>query len=513
MNYKRKILPKLHKKNLFIMFRIPTLTVLFLGFLFMNCEGNKTKSVDYIQLELSWTHEKNPIGEALGAGNITLKNVGITPLPAQKWNIYFSQITGPKPIPESLKGLKISNVVGELNKIEPDPTFMGLKPKEEKSFSYTSKEGVSFNYACVPQGVFLVYEDENGVEQKSEVIVNITPFKRKEQFQLSAEDRKPLPDAFWRFDQQEDVSLIPAENIPLILPTPMYSKKTEGTFILNGKINISAPKELDNEKSYLQEVLNPLFSPNKQGQSMISMEIKSLKGLEKAESYQLEISKMGVHITGADAKGVFYGIQSLLHLLPPDAFSKKQASITLPNLMIKDAPRYEYRGYHLDVGRNFHSKKTILRLLDVLAHYKINKFHFHLTDDEGWRLEIPGLPELTDFGSKRGYSKNEKEHLLPAYGSGLTANAEKSSGTGHYTKADFLEIIRFAKARHITVIPEIDIPGHARAAIKSMEARQAKLSLDGNKAAAEQYRLFTPNDKSQYRSVQNYPDNVLDVCK
>ena len=115
MNYKRKILPKLHKKNLFIMFRIPTLTVLFLGFLFMNCEGNKTKSVDYIQLELSWTHEKNPIGEALGAGNITLKNVGITPLPAQKWNIYFNQITGPKPIPESLKGLKISNVVGDLS--------------------------------------------------------------------------------------------------------------------------------------------------------------------------------------------------------------------------------------------------------------------------------------------------------------------------------------------------------------------------------------------------------------
>ena len=513
MIYKRKILPKLHKKNLLIMLRISTLIVLFLGFLFMNCEGNKSKSADYIQLELSWDHEKNPIGEALGSGKITLKNVGNKPLPAQKWTIYFSQITGPKPIPESLKGLKISNVVGELNKIEPDPSFIGLKAQEEKSFSYSSKGGVSFNYACVPQGVFLVYEDENGVEQKSEVMVNITPFKRKEQFQLSAEDRKPLPDAFWRFDQQAGVSLIPAENVPLILPTPVFSTKTEGSFVLNGKINISAPKELDNEKSYLQEVLNPLFSPNKQGQSTIFLEIKSLKGLEKAESYQLEISKKGIHITGADAQGVFYGIQSLLQLLPPDAFSKKQASITLPNLMIKDAPRYEYRGYNLDVGRNFHSKKTILRLLDILAHYKINKFHFHLTDDEGWRIEIPGLPELTDFGSKRGYSKNEKEHLLPAYGSGLTANADKSSGTGFYTKADFLEIIRFAKARHITVIPEIDIPGHARAAIKSMEARQAKLSLDGNKSAAEQYRLFTPNDKSQYRSVQNYPDNVLDVCK
>lgn len=479
----------------------------------MNCEGNKTKSADLIQLTLNWNHEKNPIGNDLGRGSITLKNHGNVPLPSQKWTIYFSQLTGPMPIPESLNGLKISNVVGELNKIEPDPSFPGLKAKEEKTFSYDSRDGVSFNYVCVPQGVFLVYEDEKGVEQKSEVIVNISPFKRKEQFQLSADDRRPLPDAFRRFDQQAGVSFIPEENIPLILPTPAFSKKTEGTFILNGNLNISAPKELANEKSYLKEVLNPLFSQDAREPATISLELKGMPGFEKPESYQLEISKKGIHIIGADAKGVFYGIQSLLQLLPPDAFSKTQASIILPNLIIKDAPRYEYRGFHLDVSRNFHSKKTVLRLLEILAHYKINKFHFHLTDDEGWRIEIPGLPELTEFGSKRGYSKNEKEHLLPAYGSGLSANAGKSSGTGFYTKADFLEIIRFATARHITVIPEIDIPGHARAAIKSMEARHAKLSLDGNKTAADQYRLFTPNDKSQYRSVQNYPDNVLDVCK
>ncbi len=489
------------------------LFVLILGFMIFNCDGNKSHSDDYIQIELTWKHEKNAIGDLPGKGEIQLNNKGSKPLPSKKWAIYFNQITGPIPEPSSLIGLRLSNVVGELYKIEPDPSFSGLNAGEKKYFSYTSSEGVTFNYSAVPQGAFLVYEDENGLEKTNPVQINIHPFKRKEQFQLSQNDIKPLPDAFWRFDQQAGVTLLSTDILPLILPTPLSTTFQGGSFVLSPNSKITAEKGLENEKAYLQNFLDPLFTKTSGSNNTISLKTGNIAGLEKPGAYQLDINKEQITIIGKDAQGVFYGIQSLIHLLPSNAFSKKNTSLSLPGLLVKDAPRYEYRGYHLDVGRNFHAKETILHLLDILAHYKMNTFHFHLTDDEGWRIEIPGLPELTAFGSKRGYSKNEKSFLQPSYGSGLYPDTDKSSGTGYYTRNDFIEILKYARERHIKVIPEVDIPGHARAAIKSMEARQARLQLDGNKSASEQYRLFTPNDKSVYRSVQNYPDNVLDVCK
>jgi len=489
------------------------LYVLILGFMIFNCDGNKSHSDDYIQIELTWKHEKNAIGDLPGKGEIQLNNKGSKPLPSKKWAIYFNQITGPIPEPSSLKGLRLSNVVGELYKIEPDPSFSGLKAGDKKDFPYTSSEGVTFNYSAVPQGAFLVYEDENGMEKTNPVQINIHPFIRKEQFQLSQNDIKPLPDAFWRFDQQAGVTLLSTDILPLILPTPLSSTFQGGSFVLSPNSKITAEKGLENEKAYLQNFLDPLFTKTSGSNNTISLKTGNIAGLEKPGAYQLDINKEQITIVGKDAQGVFYGIQSLIHLLPSDAFSKKNTSLSLPGLLVKDAPRYEYRGYHLDVGRNFHAKETILHLLDILAHYKMNTFHFHLTDDEGWRIEIPGLPELTAFGSKRGYSKNEKSFLQPSYGSGLLPDADNSSGTGFYTRKDFIEILKYAGERHIKVIPEVDIPGHARAAIKSMEARQARLQLDGNKSASEHYRLFTPNDKSEYRSVQNYPDNVLDVCK
>jgi hexosaminidase len=143
-----------------------------------------------------------------------------------------------------------------------------------------------------------------------------------------------------------------------------------------------------------------------------------------------------------------------------------------------------------------------------MAFYKLNKFHFHVTGDEGWRLEINGLPELTEVGGQRGHSVDERERLIPSFGSG--PNVEGISS--YYTQNDFIEILKHASERHIEVIPEIDIPGHARAAIKSMEARYYRLMAEGKTKEATEYRLVDPEDKSVYRSVQNFDDNVINVC-
>src|SRR6185369_3925679 len=148
----------------------------------------------------------------------------------------------------------------------------------------------------------------------------------------------------------------------------------------------------------------------------------------------------------------------------------------------------------------------VKRVLDLMARFKLNTLHFHLTDEEGWRLEIAGLPELTAIGSRRGHSAQQRDRLPPAYGSG--PDVRNPYGTGYYRRADYIEILRYAAARHIEVIPEIEMPGHARAAVVSMAARAEQLKQAGNSKANE-FLLHDPQDQSVYQSAQNYSDNVL----
>lgn len=167
---------------------------------------------------------------------------------------------------------------------------------------------------------------------------------------------------------------------------------------------------------------------------------------------------------------------------------------------------------HLDVSRNFQTKETVLRILDLLAAYKINRFLLYTTEDEGWRVEIDGLPELTSVGAQREHTSGKETPVLhPAYGSGPKAYDRGKYGSGYYTKADFVDILRYAKERHIKVIPELNLPGHARAAIKAMEARYHRLMREGREKEANEYRLIDPDDKSVYQSAQGYTDNVVSV--
>src|SRR5690606_34983104 len=122
-------------------------------------------------------------------------------------------------------------------------------------------------------------------------------------------------------------------------------------------------------------------------------------------AYRLDIDEKGVTIFGSDAAGVFYGVQSLLALLPSKVYTEDTPTIEWPYIHIEDAPRFHFRSLHMDVSRNFQTKETVLKTLDLLAHYKINHFLFYLTEDEGWRLEIEGLPELTEVGAQRRHTQ------------------------------------------------------------------------------------------------------------
>jgi hexosaminidase len=221
-----------------------------------------------------------------------------------------------------------------------------------------------------------------------------------------------------------------------------------------------------------------------------------------AGGYLLTIKADDVAIVASDPEGAANGLASLTQLV--------DARRTVPLLAIHDAPRFDFRGLHVDVARNFHSKAEILAILDQMAAYKLNRLHLHLADDEGWRVEIAGLPELTTIGSRRCHDLTERTCLLPQLGSGPDPSTPVN---GFYSRADYIEIVRAAQARHIQVIPSFDMPGHSRAAIKAMEARAARLRAEGApEAEAGRYLLSEAENKSVYSSIQHYSDNTINVC-
>ena len=223
-----------------------------------------------------------------------------------------------------------------------------------------------------------------------------------------------------------------------------------------------------------------------------------------AEAYTLAVTPAGIEIAGGDEAGLFHGAQSLLGLVQPDVG-------TIPAVTVSDAPRFGYRGMHVDVARNFHGPETLERVIDQMAAYKLNALHLHLSDDEGWRLEIPGLPELAGVGGRRAFETDaegrvfEGNGLMPQLGSGP---GDDTSGTGFLSREEFVALLRYADARHVKVVPAFDMPGHARAAVVAMRARAANLgtpeSLD--------VRIDDPDDGSRYLTIQHYDDGILNPC-
>ena len=220
-------------------------------------------------------------------------------------------------------------------------------------------------------------------------------------------------------------------------------------------------------------------------------------------SYSLSIDGSGINIVGVDASGVFNGLQSVASLY-------KVGEKHLPYVTIEDEPLYEFRGLLLDVARNFRDKDFVLGVLDQMAAYKLNKLHLHMAEDEGWRLEIPGLEELTQISSKRCFDLTEQACLMPQLGAGLDA---EQTNNGFYSVQDYVEILQAASARHIQVLPSLDMPGHSRAAIKAMEARYNKFMALEDQEKAEEYLLHDINDKTVYSSVQFYNDNTINACQ
>ncbi|WP_372758010.1 beta-N-acetylhexosaminidase [Mariniflexile sp.] len=246
-----------------------------------------------------------------------------------------------------------------------------------------------------------------------------------------------------------------------IIPKPTSLKINTGRFVFDVNTKIIANSALTNEAAYLSNLLSNVSSKKvvfeNEGAAKGNISLQLDPSITNKEGYKLSVSHNGITISGKTATGVFYGIQTLSQLLPLD----NPAVVTIPATEIEDSPRYVYRGMHLDVARHFFPTVFIKKYIDILAMHKMNTFHWHLTEDQGWRIEIKKYPKLTSIGAFR------KETIV---GHGNTWDKEgvqydgKPYG-GFYTQEEVKDIVAYAAKRHITVIPEIELPGHSLAAI------------------------------------------------
>lgn len=280
-------------------------------------------------------------------------------------------------------------------------------------------------------------------------------------------DDKASADQPLAFVKAEDL-LGEAENMLPLIPYPANLTRNEGTFNLKQLTAITTPAGDETVTRYAQEFATQLektsgikvpVNPTTAATSLVMTKDATLAH----EAYKLTVNEAGINIAAADSTGFFYAIQTLKQLMPHAIYNRSGASTaidwTVPCVEIADQPQLGHRGYMLDVARHFFSKTEVKRILDIMATYKMNRFHWHLTDDQGWRIDIPEYPKLAQVGAVR------KGSFVNAGGSSKFFDDTEYGRGMYYTLDDLREIVAYAKNLNIEIIPEIDLPGHMVAAV------------------------------------------------
>ncbi|PSL08000.1 family 20 glycosylhydrolase [Cecembia rubra] len=482
---------------------LPLFVLLLLG-----CVPKK-KHINPNEIQIQWELLENKIlPKPSHQAKFTLINQGeIGLLP--DWEIYFNTIFLSLQ-PEILSGaVEIEHISGDYFKIRPKIEFPVLAPGEQYEIVYQSGNFLTKN-SHAPNGLYIVFaEQERGY--------SLEGYTAKS-FDLSALSQAvegmpvPIPTAEFLYEQNRNMHLMDQRSISPFLPSPKEYQWKEGELTIKGDVWIDAGP-FPEEAIFFANRLSSHYKGKVAvgNHQSASVKVRQSRRDMGKEGYLLDVGEE-IIIEASQKEGAFYGFQSLLALMPTDFFSGIQNELRFGKISINDGPRFEHRGLFLDVARNFQSKEAVFKLLDLMSFYKLNVFHLNLANDEGWRIEIPGLPELTDVGSKRGHSKDEKDFLWPYYGSGPDKD-QSPNGTGYYTVEDFKEILRYAKERHIEVIPEIGVPAHSKAAIIAMRKRYHQKMAEGDEKGAKEYLLEDFDDESVYLSAQNFRGNTICICQ
>lgn len=471
---------------------------------FINCHKQ-----DKAPVSLIWNIDANIQDSGKYRNSITLVNQSGKTL-ENNWAIYFNQFSAKFEFEEN-SPIEVEHISGTLFKISPTRFFQPLNARDSIQVTWkTTRAYVGRSY--LPDGAYIVFM-KDGKEETPQTIDSKIVRNDDQYLARSAKgEEKYYPFADIIFEENlKYIAGTPTLKDYDIIPSVKSVEVMEGKpdFILSKEVSIIYDSVFSNEaevlKSLLKERLGCSFS-NKGGSPIILSKVDPSIKISNEEQYELSISANEISIQSSTPHGIFNGVQTLMAML-----INKALPVKLTQCIINDYPDLPYRGIMFDVSRNFTKKENLLKLIDYLSMYKINMLHLHLADDEGWRIEIPGLEELTEVGARRGHTLDEADRLYPAYGSGWNPQDENSSGNGYYSREDFVDILKYAKSRHIDIIPEIDLPGHSRAAIVAMKARYKKYK-DSDLKKAEEFLLTESADTSKYVSVQNYNDNVVNVA-
>ncbi len=494
--------------------------LILMAFSILSCQSDRLPSETDITIE--WEVVSNQISEQPAVrARFVIHNNSRFVLDESNWVLYFNQSPRQIMASETDRGAVVEHINGDWYRMVPSPGFL-LEPGQKTEVVYEAGAWW-IKESDAPSGLYFVFSDKNGKEKIVEVLsYSILPFERPEQIHRHLNDPTPIPNPELSFEENKKMVLLPEEEMLLVVPSPVSVQKSGEHILFDQALSVIYQAELESEALFLAKTMERATGGNisvekgsepAKGAVFLTLGDVSVAGKSK-EAYRLRVNNdHSILIEGSDAAGVFYGMQSLLALFPVEDLLRQNPSLSLPVIEIEDAPRFGYRGLHVDVSRNFQSTNTIKKVMDAMAYYKLNVMHFHLTEDEGWRLEIPSLPELTAVGGQRGHTTMDAPALHPAYGSGPYPNAEGKFGSGYYTREEYIDLLKYARERHIKVIPEINLPGHARAAIKAMEARYEHYMALGDEKAANEFRLIDPEETSQYVSAQSFKDNVVNVAR
>ena len=426
--------------------------------------------------------------------------------------IHFSQVD-PVALVDERAGATISHANGDLHSLAIQGDAAVVAPDSPLEINFVVK-GLALTRAKFMPNYYVVDADgdialiKSTREVESEVMGRkLLPFLAPlpPDLRLSSNDLTPLETAVVTYAESIGTEFVPEAVDAGIIPTPANVKlATDGQRLdlSNGISPRFEGIEADDISAAFKR-LETMGVARKDAGLPLHIEVSENLAIT-AEGYELDATPAAISIRASDTAGAFYALQSLSALATPGSGS-------IPALAVEDEPRFAFRGLHLDIARNFQGPDVIRALIDQMAAYKLNKLHLHLADDEGWRLEIKGLPELTDVGARRCHDPAEDSCLLPQLGSGPDSNG---SGTGFLSEPEYIALLRYAAERNVEIIPALDMPGHARAAVKSMEARYRRLKSDGaSEEEAARFLLSDPQDLTVYSSIQHYSDNTINVCR
>lgn len=460
-------------------------------------------------IAVRWDMGQNDAKPGYYSSKFVIRNISGKPLEAN-WMFFFNQFSRALELPATCP-VDIKEVSTTYYQVKPNERYTTLAAGDSLVVEMMMK-GKFVNLWYAPAGGHVVLDGDT----RHPLAVDIKRSELKRVGQWSATTDYPDGPSVYAFNELVNKGTA-STNALDILPAPkqVIPNAGGGEVRLPNLVSVKNPpfmlvrkQDFGRVKNYLSQNL-PYHSIHVMDDCPYVIETRLDETLSNnPEHYEMEITDSCIVITGVSDIAVLNGAKTLVAAL---GHSKRN---TLPLCKIVDEPDFAYRGFMADIARNFYGLSDLKKLVDLLSLYKINTIQFHFADDEAWRLEIPGLPELTQVASRRGCTLDELKdgYLAQIFDGNGDPNDLSQSANGYLTRGQFIELLRYANARGIKIIPEIDTPGHSRAAIVAMKYRYNKWA-EGNLKKAQEYMLWDADDKGGYKSVQAYANNVLNPAQ